>query len=33
MTELNFDLLDDKSAMETIETVAKLADEIILTGL
>ena len=27
MTELNFDLLDDKSAMETIETVAKLADE------
>ena len=27
MTKLNFDLLDDVSAMETIETVAKLADE------
>ena len=27
MIELNFDLLDDKSAMETIETVAKLAAE------
>ena len=27
MTKLNFDLLDDISAMETIETVAKLADE------
>ena len=27
MTDLNFDLLDDKSAMETIETVAKLAEE------
>lgn len=27
MTKLNFDLLDDESAMETIETVAKLADE------
>lgn len=27
MTNLNFDLLDDKSAMETIETVAKLAKE------
>ena len=27
MTDLNFDLLDDKSVMETIETVAKLADE------
>jgi len=27
MTDLNFNLLDDKSAMETIETVAKLAEE------
>lgn len=27
MTKLNFDLLDDESAMETIETVGKLADE------
>lgn len=27
MTDLKFDLLDDKSAMETIETVAKLAEE------
>ena len=27
MTKLNFDLLDDESAMETIETVARLADE------
>ncbi len=27
MTKLNFDLLDDVSAMETIETVAKLADD------
>ncbi len=27
MTKLNFDLLDDESAMQTIETVAKLAAE------
>ncbi len=27
MTKLNFDLLDDESAMETIETVGRLADE------
>ncbi len=27
MTKLNFDLLDDESAMETIETVAKIAGE------
>ncbi|HSK73361.1 MAG TPA: hypothetical protein VK892_16795 [Pyrinomonadaceae bacterium] len=27
MTKLNFDLLDDESALQTIETVAKLADE------
>lgn len=27
MTKLNFDLLDDESAMEAIETVGKLADE------
>jgi hypothetical protein len=27
MTKLNFDLLDDESAMETIETVGKLADD------
>jgi len=27
MTKLNFDLLDDESAMQTIETVGKLADE------
>lgn len=27
MTKLKFDLLDDESAMETIETVGKLADE------
>ncbi len=27
MTKLKFDLLDDESAMETIETVAKLAEE------
>ncbi len=27
MTKLNFDLLDDESAMETIETVAKIAEE------
>ena len=27
MTKLNFDLLDDESAMQTIETVAKIADE------
>ena len=27
MTKLNFDLLDDESAMQTIETVGKLAAE------
>ena len=27
MTKLNFDLLDDESAMQTIETVGKLADD------
>lgn len=27
MTKLNFDLFDDESAMQTIETVGKLADE------
>lgn len=27
MTKLDFDLLDDESAMETIETVGRLADE------
>lgn len=27
MSELSFDLPDDESAMETIETAAKLADE------